>query len=182
MPWALILSWIDSLCLLRWDLFCVYSIDQESHDEQKNGREDTFLSVVHTRKVSGGSDHVGGAAVNNGTYGDNTAVTATINSSQGFVSTMPFASAVPSLACCYSVSTVFGAVWLLCERIPLLSIIVWLFHGENATPQGAIYLQIIMQMIFIEQLCLQMWNFWRIENKNKKFSFIIDTWIQPVKK
>lgn len=54
--------------------------------------------------------------------------------------------------------------------------------GKNPIPQGAIYLQIIMQMIFIEQLCLEMWNFWRIENTNKKFSFIIDTWIQPVKK
>lgn len=39
-----------------------------------------------------------------------------------------------------------------------------------------------MQMIFIAQLSLEMWKFWRTENKNKKFSFIIDTWIQPVKK
>lgn len=72
--------------------------------------EDTFLRVVHTRKVSGGSGHFGGAAVNNGTYRDNTAVRATMISSQGFVSTMHFVSVVPSLACCYSVSIVFGAV------------------------------------------------------------------------
>ena len=72
--------------------------------------KDTFLRVVHTRKVSGGSGYVGRTAVSNGTYGDNTAKAATMNSSQGFVSTMPFASAMPSPACGYSVSTVFGTV------------------------------------------------------------------------